>query len=148
MAAPEPPVLPCPRAQNQRCAPRHQATLALSPAAPLPLSLSLSHTPSQCSGIMRIGHSPRGGPQISEGEACTWKRAPRLTFVQHDAVSGAQLGRNSQKLVSKFVRNLLHCGTIKLTFQNLYLALLRAARVCFDWRLFVIDPRSVRARVR
>jgi hypothetical protein len=97
---------------------------------------------------MRIGHSPRGGPQIAEGEACTWMRAPRLTFVQHDAVSVAQLGRNSQKSVSKFVRNLLHCGTIELTFQNLHLALLRAARVCFDWRLFVIDPRSVRARVR
>jgi hypothetical protein len=29
---------------------------------------------------------------------------------------------------------LLHCGTIELTFQNLHLALLRAARVFSDWR--------------
>ena len=66
----------------------------------LTLSLSHTHTLSQCNGILRLGHSHPGGPQIAEGEACTWRRATRVTLVQLDAVSVAQLGRNSQKSVS------------------------------------------------
>jgi hypothetical protein len=72
------------------------------------LSLSLSLSPSQCSGILRIGHSHPSGPQIAEGEVCTWRRATRLTFVQLDAVSVAQLGRNSQKSVSRILTTLRH----------------------------------------
>ena len=61
-------------------------------------SLSLSLSPSQCSGILRIGHSHPGGLQIAEGEVCTWRRDTRLTFAQLDTVSVAQFGRNPSSL--------------------------------------------------